>query len=241
FQDGKEFGIGELVWGKIKGFSWWPAIVVSHRVTAKRQAVSGMRWVQWFGDGKFSEVSLLPSPKHPSLHISAPLLRLASLSKGCITCQHMGLQTHRHLFCLFLLPLARKQNLGKSCGWAVPASVSTGAGGGQMGSLQGWRHQSVAKSTPRVGIYQLPLSRGHQGPHVCVCVCVCCPPTKRLKTYPCNNSKEQRVEEDQTREQMVSEVTNNSGKLEDSCLSCGRRNPAIFHPLFKGGLCQTCR
>lgn len=27
----------------------------------------------------------------------------------------------------------------------------------------------------------------------------------------------------------------------ESCLSCGRRNPAIFHPLFKGGLCQTCR
>lgn len=27
----------------------------------------------------------------------------------------------------------------------------------------------------------------------------------------------------------------------DSCLSCGRRNPAIFHPLFEGGLCQTCR
>ncbi|KFQ06674.1 DNA (cytosine-5)-methyltransferase 3B, partial [Leptosomus discolor] len=68
-----------------------------------------------------------------------------------------------------------------------------------------------------------------------------CPPTKRLKTNPCNNSKEQRVEEDQTREQMVSEVTNNSGSLEDSCLSCGRRNPATFHPLFEGGLCQTCR
>ncbi|KAM6243186.1 DNA (cytosine-5)-methyltransferase 3B isoform 4-T4 [Spheniscus humboldti] len=68
-----------------------------------------------------------------------------------------------------------------------------------------------------------------------------CPPTKRLKTNLCNNSKEQRVEEDQTREQMVSEVTNNSGSLEDSCLSCGRRNPATFHPLFEGGLCQTCR
>ncbi|NXS14348.1 DNM3B methyltransferase, partial [Neodrepanis coruscans] len=68
-----------------------------------------------------------------------------------------------------------------------------------------------------------------------------CPPTKRLKTYPYNSSKEQRVEEDQTREQMVSEVTNNGGKLEESCLSCGRRNPATFHPLFKGGLCQTCR
>lgn len=29
--------------------------------------------------------------------------------------------------------------------------------------------------------------------------------------------------------------------LSDSCLSCGRRNPATFHPLFEGGLCQTCR
>ncbi|KQL12558.1 hypothetical protein AAES_36391 [Amazona aestiva] len=57
YQDGKDFGIGELVWGKIKGFSWWPAIVVSHRAAAKRPAASGMRWVQWFGDGKFSEVS----------------------------------------------------------------------------------------------------------------------------------------------------------------------------------------
>ncbi|KAK2109815.1 DNA (cytosine-5)-methyltransferase 3B, partial [Saguinus oedipus] len=55
YQDGKEFGIGDLVWGKIKGFSWWPAMVVSWKATSKRQAMSGMRWVQWFGDGKFSE------------------------------------------------------------------------------------------------------------------------------------------------------------------------------------------
>ncbi|XP_034644251.1 DNA (cytosine-5)-methyltransferase 3B-like [Trachemys scripta elegans] len=57
YQDGKDFGIGELMWGKIKGFSWWPAIIISYRVTSKRQAISGMHWVQWFGDGKFSEVS----------------------------------------------------------------------------------------------------------------------------------------------------------------------------------------
>uniref|UniRef100_A0A8C5RHR7 DNA (cytosine-5-)-methyltransferase n=1 Tax=Laticauda laticaudata TaxID=8630 RepID=A0A8C5RHR7_LATLA len=57
-QDGKGFGIGELVWGKIKGFSWWPAIVVSWRTNSNRQAAPGMRWVKWFGDGKFSEVSI---------------------------------------------------------------------------------------------------------------------------------------------------------------------------------------
>uniref|UniRef100_A0A6Q2YZ41 DNA (cytosine-5-)-methyltransferase n=1 Tax=Esox lucius TaxID=8010 RepID=A0A6Q2YZ41_ESOLU len=55
--DNKGFGIGELVWGKIKGFSWWPGIVVTWRATGKRQASHGMRWLQWFGDGKFSEVS----------------------------------------------------------------------------------------------------------------------------------------------------------------------------------------
>uniref|UniRef100_A0AAX7TVX0 DNA (cytosine-5-)-methyltransferase n=1 Tax=Astatotilapia calliptera TaxID=8154 RepID=A0AAX7TVX0_ASTCA len=53
--DNKGFGIGELVWGKIKGFSWWPGIVVTWRATGKRQASHGMRWLQWFGDGKFSE------------------------------------------------------------------------------------------------------------------------------------------------------------------------------------------
>ncbi|TWW56076.1 DNA (cytosine-5)-methyltransferase 3B [Takifugu flavidus] len=57
YNDNKGFGIGELVWGKIKGFSWWPGIVVTWRATGKRQASNGMRWLQWFGDGKFSEVS----------------------------------------------------------------------------------------------------------------------------------------------------------------------------------------
>lgn len=82
-QDGKEFGIGDLVWGKIKGFSWWPAMVVSWKATSKRQAMSGMRWVQWFGDGKFSEVSpgrdgpylmgLWTEPGFPSLTFTVAL------------------------------------------------------------------------------------------------------------------------------------------------------------------------
>lgn len=55
-QDGKDFKIGELVWGKIRGFAWWPAIVVPWKSTSNRQAGPGMRWVKWFGDGKFSEV-----------------------------------------------------------------------------------------------------------------------------------------------------------------------------------------
>ncbi|XP_028355503.1 DNA (cytosine-5)-methyltransferase 3B isoform X1 [Physeter macrocephalus] len=67
-----------------------------------------------------------------------------------------------------------------------------------------------------------------------------CPPAKRLKTNCYNNGKD-RGEEDQSREQMASDVSSNKSNLEDSCLSCGRKNPVSFHPLFEGGLCQTCR
>uniref|UniRef100_A0A8C5TPV8 DNA methyltransferase 3 beta n=1 Tax=Malurus cyaneus samueli TaxID=2593467 RepID=A0A8C5TPV8_9PASS len=209
YQDGKDFGIGELVWGKIKGFSWWPAIVVSHKATAKRQAVSGMRWVQWFGDGKFSEVSLLPVPNHPATLSPAVHPHQVARSRSGKTFTTGPRES-------------LEEQLKPMIDWAITGFKPLGLkglrppkGSGENGVLRNGTEEVVSLEQ--------------------------CPPTKRLKTYPCNSSKEQRVEEDQTREQMVSEVTNNSGKLEDSCLSCGRRNPATFHPLFKGGLCQTCR
>ncbi|NXE92888.1 DNM3B methyltransferase, partial [Menura novaehollandiae] len=251
FQDGKEFGIGELVWGKIKGFSWWPAIVVSHRATAKRQAVSGMRWVQWFGDGKFSEVSLLPvpSPEPPPLHVSAPLLGLPVAVHHPITlsCAAYPRQVARSRSGKTFTAGPREsleEQLKPMIDWAITGFKPLGLkgllppkGSGEVvasagwGLAGGWRGHCLFLAENGV------LRNGTEE----VLSLEQYPPTKRLKTYPCNNSKEQRVEEDQTREQMVSEVSNNSGKLEESCLSCGRRNPATFHPLFKGGLCQTCR
>uniref|UniRef100_A0A8D3D7T9 DNA (cytosine-5-)-methyltransferase n=1 Tax=Scophthalmus maximus TaxID=52904 RepID=A0A8D3D7T9_SCOMX len=52
-QDGKGFLSGELVWGKVKGFSWWPGLVMPWKTKA---GPPGMRRVEWFGDGMFSEV-----------------------------------------------------------------------------------------------------------------------------------------------------------------------------------------
>uniref|UniRef100_A0A669ERT7 DNA (cytosine-5-)-methyltransferase n=1 Tax=Oreochromis niloticus TaxID=8128 RepID=A0A669ERT7_ORENI len=51
--DGKGFLTGVLVWGKIKGFNWWPGMVVAWKTKC---APVGMRRVEWFGDGMFSEV-----------------------------------------------------------------------------------------------------------------------------------------------------------------------------------------
>uniref|UniRef100_A0A8B9LI49 DNA (cytosine-5-)-methyltransferase n=1 Tax=Astyanax mexicanus TaxID=7994 RepID=A0A8B9LI49_ASTMX len=59
--DGRGFGIGVLVWGKLRGFSWWPGRIVSWWITGRSRAAEGTRWVMWFGDGKFSVVKkLLP-------------------------------------------------------------------------------------------------------------------------------------------------------------------------------------
>ncbi|XP_042665308.1 DNA (cytosine-5)-methyltransferase 3B [Centrocercus urophasianus] len=223
YQDGKEFGIGELVWGKIKGFSWWPAIVVSYRATSKRQAVSGMRWVQWFGDGKFSEVS------------ADKLVGLMAFRQHFNTATFNKLVSYRRAI-YHALEVARSRS-GKTFTSAPGESLEEQLKPMIDWALTGFKPLGVKGLQPPKSSENGVLRNGTEE----VLCLEHCPPTKRLKSNPCNSSKEQRMEEDQTREQMVSEVTNNSGSLEDSCLSCGRRNPATFHPLFEGGLCHICR
>ncbi|KAI2654512.1 DNA (cytosine-5)-methyltransferase 3A [Labeo rohita] len=45
YEDGRGFGIGELVWGKLRGFSWWPGRIVSWLETGRSRAAEGTRWV----------------------------------------------------------------------------------------------------------------------------------------------------------------------------------------------------
>ncbi|XP_019395040.1 PREDICTED: DNA (cytosine-5)-methyltransferase 3B isoform X3 [Crocodylus porosus] len=251
-RDGKDFGIGELVWGKIKGFSWWPALVVSYRVTSKRQAISGMRWVQWFGDGKFSEVS------------ADKLVRLIAFRQHFNSSTFNKLVSYRRAI-YHALEVA-KGRAGKTFPGTARDSLEEKLKPMIEWALSGFKPMGwkglKPPSTP--GLLQLGLRA-----HVClgsrrdrailpassfqseggtrrssteeVSTPEHCPPAKRLKTNACSNGKEAHADKDQTREQMVSKVTNNNWSLEDNCLSCGRKNPVTFHPLFEGGLCQTCR
>uniref|UniRef100_A0A8C3AY52 DNA (cytosine-5-)-methyltransferase n=1 Tax=Cyclopterus lumpus TaxID=8103 RepID=A0A8C3AY52_CYCLU len=56
YTDDRGFGIGVLVFGKLRGFSWWPGRIVSWLMSGRSRAADGTRWVMWFGDGKFSVV-----------------------------------------------------------------------------------------------------------------------------------------------------------------------------------------
>ncbi|KAM4831933.1 DNA (cytosine-5)-methyltransferase 3B isoform X4 [Urocitellus parryii] len=222
YQDGKEFGIGDLVWGKIKGFSWWPAMVVSWKATSKRQAMSGMRWVQWFGDGKFSEVS------------ADKLVALGLFS------QHFNQATFNKLVSYRKAMYQALEKARVRAGKTFPSSPGDSLED-QLKPMLEWAHGGF-KPTGIEGLKpnnNQPENKSRRRTVDDSAASDHCPPNKRLKTNY-NNGKD-RGEEDQSREQMVSDVTNNKNNLEDSCLSCGRKNPVSFHPLFEGGLCQTCR
>uniref|UniRef100_A0A8C8MJP5 DNA (cytosine-5-)-methyltransferase n=1 Tax=Oncorhynchus tshawytscha TaxID=74940 RepID=A0A8C8MJP5_ONCTS len=51
-RDEKGYNVGDLVWGRIGGFSLWPGTVQPWK---GRQAAKSIRKVEWFGDGMLSE------------------------------------------------------------------------------------------------------------------------------------------------------------------------------------------
>ncbi|XP_062947105.1 DNA (cytosine-5)-methyltransferase 3B isoform X3 [Cynocephalus volans] len=239
YQDGKEFGIGDLVWGKIKGFSWWPAMVVSWKTTSKRQAMSGMRWVQWFGDGKFSEVS---ADKLMALGLFSQHFNLATFNK---------LVSYRKAM-YHALEKARVRagknfpsSPGDSLEDQLKPMLEWAHGGFKPTGIEGLkpnnRQPVVNKSKVRRSGNRKLESRKNESKtrRRTADTSDYCPPPKRLRTSYYNGKD--RGEDEQSREQMASDVTNNKSNLEDNCLSCGRKNPVSFHPLFEGGLCQTCR
>uniref|UniRef100_A0A4W5Q2G0 DNA (cytosine-5-)-methyltransferase n=1 Tax=Hucho hucho TaxID=62062 RepID=A0A4W5Q2G0_9TELE len=218
YKDNKGFDIGELVWGKIKGFSWWPGIVVTWRATGKRQATHGMRWLQWFGDGKFSEVS---ADKLDSITAFPKFFNQASYTK---------LTSYRRA--IFQMASLRAEKTFPQCesegpedqvkpmlDWAIGGFLPKGQEGlkpTDNPDSNTLNHQVLDVSLPEY----FPTAKR---PRISLC---------KAKSGP---------EEVYSREQMVHEVLKNNRSIEDFCLSCGKTRVATFHPLFEGGLCQACK
>ena len=53
-----DIGLGDLVWGKLQGFDWWPARVVTHYEAGQDPPPHGSVWLRWFGDDSYSQVSI---------------------------------------------------------------------------------------------------------------------------------------------------------------------------------------
>ncbi|KAK5895061.1 hypothetical protein CesoFtcFv8_011684 [Champsocephalus esox] len=221
YNDNKGFGLGELVWGKIKGFSWWPGIVVTWRATGKRQASHGMRWLQWFGDGKFSEVSadkLDSITAFPKFFSQPSYTKLASY--------------RRAIFQALEMSSIRAENKFPPCESDNPED--------QVKPMLDWANGGFL---PKGGEGLKPTHSADSNPldHQVLDVSLpeYFPSAKRPRVSLCKGKAA--PEETYSREQMVNEVLKNNRSIEEFCLSCGKTRVATFHPLFNGGLCQNCK
>ncbi|XP_046895452.1 DNA (cytosine-5)-methyltransferase 3B isoform X1 [Hypomesus transpacificus] len=219
YKDNKGFGVGELVWGKIKGFSWWPGMVVTWRATGKRRATHGMRWLQWFGDGKFSEVSadkLDSITAFSKFFNQASYTKLASYRRAIFQALRMASVRAEQTFPHCESEGAEEQ-VKPMLDWAKGGFLPKGQEG-----LKPTHNPESSPLTQQVLDVSLPEY---------------CPPAKK----PRASFTKPNPEEVYSRELMVHEVLKNKRSIEEFCLSCGKTRVATFHPLFEGGLCQACK
>uniref|UniRef100_A0A8C8J8E3 DNA (cytosine-5-)-methyltransferase n=1 Tax=Oncorhynchus tshawytscha TaxID=74940 RepID=A0A8C8J8E3_ONCTS len=219
YKDNKGFGIGELVWGKIKGFSWWPGIVVTWRATGKRQATHGMRWLQWFGDGKFSEVSadkLDSITAFPKFFNQASYTKLTSYRRAIFQALEMASLRAEKTFpqCESEGP---EDQVKPMLDWAIGGFLPKGQEGlkpTDNPDSSTLNHQVLDVSLPEY----FPTAKR---PRVSLCKAKSGP--EEVYSRGCNTTKCSYL------------------FRADFCLSCGKTRVATFHPLFEGGLCQACK
>ncbi|XP_056624183.1 DNA (cytosine-5)-methyltransferase 3A isoform X3 [Triplophysa dalaica] len=235
YEDGRGFGIGELVWGKLRGFSWWPGRVVSWLMTGRSRAAEGTRWVMWFGDGKFSVVcveKLLPLSSfqnafHQPTYNKQPMykkaifevLQVASTRAGktFLTCPESDdTDTSKSV------DMQNKQMIE----WAMTGFQPTGPKGLEPPEEERNPYKEVYPEMwvePEAAAYTPP------------------PTKKPRKSTATEKPKVKDIVDERTRERLVYEVRQKCRNIEDICISCGTLNVSLEHPLFIGGMCQSCK
>ncbi|XP_062248294.1 DNA (cytosine-5-)-methyltransferase 3 beta, duplicate a [Platichthys flesus] len=212
YQDGKGFLAGELVWGKVKGFTWWPGLVTSWKT---KSGPPGMRRVEWFGDGMFSEI------------YTEGLLAFSAFtkyfSKDSFTC----------------LPLYKEaiyqiiELAGERCGKSF--AVAEGDKEKELKLMVEWASEGFLPSGPSG--FLPPDSASHaetsdsaQSDYQ--------PPAKRKYVF---KNKTTAVAITYSRESIPEKLKEEGVTIEDLCLSCGSSDIEVSHPLFEGALCQKCK
>ncbi|XP_030299891.1 DNA (cytosine-5)-methyltransferase 3A isoform X4 [Sparus aurata] len=234
YEDGRGFGIGELVWGKLRGYSWWPGRIVSWLMTGRSRAAEGTRWVMWFGDGKFSVVcveKLLPLSSfnnafHQPTYNKQPtykkaiyeVLQEASSRAGKV---YMARPTSDETETSKSVEMLNKQMID----WAMTGFLPTGPKALEPPEEERNPYKEVYPEMwvePEAAAYTPP-------------------PAKKPRKSTAEKPKVKDIIDERTRERLVHEVRQKCRSIEDICISCGSLNVSLEHPLFAGGMCQSCK
>uniref|UniRef100_A0A8C8DCH8 DNA (cytosine-5-)-methyltransferase n=1 Tax=Oncorhynchus tshawytscha TaxID=74940 RepID=A0A8C8DCH8_ONCTS len=202
----------ELVWGKVKGFSWWPGVVVLWK-TNKTPPVS-MRRVEWFGDGMFSEIC------------TERLLRFAAFATGFCKNSYASLPTYKDAI-YQVLELA-----GERC---EKSFLAAGNKQEELKLMLDWAHSGFQPTGPDG--FNPPAPADLKAESSDSALSDYQPPAK--KKYV-NKNRPSSGNQGYSRGAMLQEVMKGK-KIEEFCLSCGTPHIHTFHPLFEGSLCQKCK
>ncbi|XP_069461658.1 DNA (cytosine-5)-methyltransferase 3A isoform X2 [Ambystoma mexicanum] len=234
YEDGRGFGIGELVWGKLRGFSWWPGRIVSWWMTGRSRAAEGTRWVMWFGDGKFSVVcveKLLPLSSfanafHQATYSKQPMYRKAIYEVLQVASSRAGklfpsCQENDESDTAKAVEIQNKHMIE----WALGGFQPSGPSGLEPPEEERDPYKEVYTE-----IWVEPEAATYAPP----------PPAKKPRKST-EKPKVKEIIDERTRERLVYDVRQKCRNIEDMCISCGSLNVSLEHPLFFGGMCQNCK
>ncbi|XP_056130906.1 DNA (cytosine-5-)-methyltransferase 3 beta, duplicate a [Lampris incognitus] len=213
YQDGKGFLTGELVWGKLKGFSLWPGMVVTWKT---KSAPPGLRRVEWFGDGMFSEIytdGLLPFRDFFKNFCKNSYASFPTYKEAIYQIIELAAERCRKSFSE--AGGNKEKELKVMLDWAFEGFLPSGPDGFNPPDSK-----SGDNSDSGLSDYQ--------------------PPAKRKLLH---KPKPNAVQVTYSRESMIKMVLEKGkGKtIEDFCLSCGTPETEVPHPLFLGSLCLKCK
>uniref|UniRef100_A0A4W6EDZ1 DNA (cytosine-5-)-methyltransferase n=1 Tax=Lates calcarifer TaxID=8187 RepID=A0A4W6EDZ1_LATCA len=212
YQDGKGFLAGELVWGKVKGFSLWPGMVMPWKT---KLAPPGMRRVEWFGDGKFSEI------------YTEGLLPFSAFTKCFCKNSFASLPIYKEAI-YQIIELA-----GERCGKSF--AEAKGSKEKELKLMLDWAFEGFLPTGPEG--FVPPDSAAHadssdsaQSDYQ--------PPAKRKYIF---KNKANAPVITYSKESIIEKIKEKGRTIADFCLTCGSTEIEVQHPLFEGGLCLKCK
>uniref|UniRef100_A0A3Q2ZT28 DNA (cytosine-5-)-methyltransferase n=2 Tax=Kryptolebias marmoratus TaxID=37003 RepID=A0A3Q2ZT28_KRYMA len=215
YQDGKGFLTGELVWGKVKGFSMWPGMVMAWK---SKSPPPGMRRVEWFGDGMFSEVGtdgLLPFSAFTRCFCKNSFTSLPSYRDAIYEIIELAGERCGKSFAQ--ADGNKEQELKLMVNWALEGFLPTGPQGFASPDFQ---DSPSCPDSPESSLsdYQ---------------------PTPKRKYVHKNKTAASVPTPD--RNSIIKKIKEKGKTIEDFCLSCASPEITVAHPLFEGGLCLKCK
>uniref|UniRef100_A0A672ZDZ9 DNA (cytosine-5-)-methyltransferase n=1 Tax=Sphaeramia orbicularis TaxID=375764 RepID=A0A672ZDZ9_9TELE len=212
YQDGKGFLKGELVWGKLKGFSWWPGMVMAWKT---KSSPPGMRRVEWFGDGMFSEIN------------TEGLLPFNAFTRCFCKNSFASLPVYKEA--IYQIIELAAERCGKSF------SDAEGNKEKELILMLNWAHEGFLPKGPE-GF--LPPESAAQIETSDSALSDYQPPAKRKYVY---KHKANAVNITFGRKSLIEKINSQGKNIKDFCLSCGTSEIEVQHPLFEGSLCLKCK